>query len=297
MDQVELQWLFDEATLKEALQGSLNCSGQLLKKHFSSKQLTTPQKAHTTVRLPVDLVNHLQLNPIYSGPKSRIIKETADYIAIHKPPGVHSHPLCYTDQDTALNFLVQEKKWDALNINQSSYDRGLLYRLDLETSGVLLLAKNADFFSKIRNDFHAEIKSKLYWAVVDGSFNQEGSHTHYFRASGPKGSKQRVGLESHPDANEGIFKVKKVMEANGKSLLLVNLRSGLRHQIRAQLASLGFPILGDELYGGTHAQRLFLHAWRYEWTEVVEDNEAELFDSFLDLNSALQMSHDMLRTF
>jgi 23S rRNA pseudouridine1911/1915/1917 synthase len=79
-----------------------------------------------------------------------------------------------------------------------------------------------------------------------------------------------------------------------KSLLMIELKTGLRHQIRAQLSYLGFPILGDELYGGNKAERLYLHAWRYEWSEFVEDNHMDLFDRFFDLNRAFQMCHDML---
>jgi 23S rRNA pseudouridine1911/1915/1917 synthase len=102
-----------------------------------------------------------------------------------------------------------------------------------------------------------------------------------------------------PDSTEGVLKVKKVLGKEGKSLLLVKLETGLRHQIRAQLSHLGFPILGDELYGGMKDQRVYLHALKYEWEAEAEaeDSEAELFDRFFDLNSALQMSHDMFGSF
>lgn len=296
MDTIEWQWLHEEKSLKDALQKSLQCSGQLLKKHFSSKELTRPQQARGTVRLPLDLINHLQINPFYSGPQTRVLKETKDFIAIHKPSGTHSHPLRYSDTDTVLNFLIQEGKWDALNINTDHYDRGLLFRLDYETSGVLVLAKNQEYFVQFRDGFHSNMKRKLYWAVVDGSFNKEGEWTHHFCASGAKGSKQKVSVDPLPESAPGTFQVKKLLEAGGKSLLLINLRSGLRHQIRAQLSALGSPIFGDELYGGVKGPRLFLHAWRYEWNEIVEDNEAELFFSFFDLNSTLKMSHDVIRS-
>lgn len=295
MSTIQWQWLRSERSLKEALQNSLGCSGQLLKKHFSSKELARPQEAKGLITLPLDLVNNLQINPIYTGAKTIILKETSSYIAIHKPPAVHCHPHRYGDQDTILNFLVQEKKWDVLDVNKQSYDRGLLYRLDYETSGVLLIAKNEQFFLKFRDDFQSQMKRKLYWVIVEGSFNKEGEWTHYFLSTGLKGSKQKVTEEPLTDSRSGTLSVKKIMESQGKSLLLVNLQSGLRHQIRAQLAYLGSPILGDELYGGGISSRLFLHAWRYEWDEYLEDNNPDLFGSFFDLDSALKMSHDMVR--
>src|SRR5690606_10641172 len=133
---VEFQWLTDQSSLKEGLQAALGCSGQLLKRHFSSKQLSHPQRSQDLVRLPLEFVNHLQLNPKYQGAPGKILKETDDYLAVHKPPFIHSHPLRYSDTDTLLNFLAQENKWAPLLVNTKSYDRGLLYRLDYETSGV-----------------------------------------------------------------------------------------------------------------------------------------------------------------
>lgn len=294
MGSIEFQWLNDEASLKVALQECLGSSGQLLKKHFSSKELARAVRARDIVKLPLDLVNHLQINPAYEGADTVVLRETDDFIAIHKPSGIHSHPLCYSDKNTILNFLANQGKWEALRINEGSFDRGLLFRLDFETSGVLVLAKTEAFFQKIRHNFQKAIKRKLYWAVVEGEFNQEGEWTHYFRATGIKGAKQKVSFDSHESAQEGSLSVKKVLYTEGFSLLLVNLDSGLRHQIRAQLSALGFPILGDELYGGRKSSRLFLHAWRYEWEQIIEDPRADLFESFFDLDRALQMSHDML---
>jgi 23S rRNA pseudouridine1911/1915/1917 synthase len=290
---VELQWLQDEGPLKDALKRTLGCSGQLLKRHLTSKELSTSQGARRTVRLPLDLVNHLQINPEYQGPQARIITETKDYLAVHKPHGIHSHPHSYDDKDTILNFLVHAKFWAPLQVNTEAYDRGLLYRLDLETSGVMVLAKNQEFFNRMRGGFHTAVKRKLYWAIVEGHFDQVGEHTHFFEASGIKGMKQKVS-DTHGN-HEGKLSVWKLLESEGRSLVLVDLGSGLRHQIRAQLAHLGFPLLGDELYGGKKAERLFLHALRYEWEEIVEDTQAELFGRFFDMDRALQVGHDMVR--
>ncbi len=297
MELIEVQWLRDEKSLKEALQGCLHSSGQQLKKFFSSKQLQRPVAAKEILRLPLDLVNHLKINPAFKGPRPSVLKEDSLYIALHKPPGLHCHPLDYNDKDTLLNFLVDEKKFEALEVNHEHYDRGLLHRLDFETSGVVLLAKTERVFQNTRNAFASEVKKKFYWAVVNGSFDKEGLWTHHFKATGIKGSKQKVFDEPVELSTPGSMAVMKVSENNGKSLLLINLKTGLRHQIRAQLAHLGFPILGDVLYGGMIADRLFLHALRYEWMDIVEDPDAELFDRLFDLNSALQMSHDMFGRF
>lgn len=284
MEFVEFQWLDNGPSKKEALQAILKCSGQLLKKYYSSKELQQNIKAKELSRLPLDLVNNLKINPVFKGPRPSIIKETSRYIALHKPPGIHGHPLCYSDQDTLLNFLAEEEKWEALNVNTDHYDRGLLYRLDYETSGVILLAKDESYFQSIRNEFKDKMKSKLYLVIVNGNFDQEGEWTHFFRATGVKGAFQKVSDDVHVDAQEGKLEVKKLAFKNDKSLLLVGLRTGLRHQIRAQLSHLGFPILGDQVYGGSEAERLFLHAWKYEWDEIVIDPHAEEFEKYFDLS-------------
>ena len=294
MKSVDFQWLTAEETFKQAVQSLLGCSGQLLKKYFSSSELKRKINAKDISRLPLDLVNHLQINPVYEGPEVKILSETNHYLAIHKPAGIHSHPLKYSDTNTVLNYLASIDHFQSLTVNAENYDRGLLYRLDYETSGILLLAKNPKLFLEIRNNFETRMKRKIYFAVVEGDFNREGSHSHHFKGAGEKGSKQKVSDQPMVDSRLGVFNVKKILKMSDKSLLMIELKTGLRHQIRAQLSYLGFPILGDELYGGNKAERLYLHAWRYEWSEFVEDNHMDLFDRFFDLNRAFQMCHDML---
>jgi 23S rRNA pseudouridine1911/1915/1917 synthase len=297
MDYVELSWLKGESSFKEALKKTFGSSGQLVKRYYSSKEQDRKVNPGDLARIPLSLANHLKINPEYRGPAVRILAENKDYIVLHKPHGVHCHPLSYDDKDTLLNFLVVNNKFESLMVNTAHYDRGLLYRLDYETSGVMVLAKNEQWFQEIRGNFASTIKKKFYWAIVDDGFDKEGSWTHYFRAIGQKGARQKVSDSEVYDSQEATLSVFKVTTHLGKALLLVNLKTGLRHQIRAQLSHLGFPILGDDLYGGRKADRLFLHALRYEFYEVVEDPNAELFNIFFDLDRALQVSHDMLGRF
>lgn len=297
MELIGFTWIHEQESFKDALKSTLGSSGQQIKKFYSSKEQSRKIQARETVNLPVELVNYMKINPEYQGPEIQILFESKDYIAIHKPPGIHCHPHNYKDKNTVLNFLIQAGKWDSLFVNEESYDRGLLYRLDQDTSGVLVLAKNEHALKIVRGDFASAMKRKFYWAIVQGEFNQDGIWTHYFKGTGAKGVKQKVLDEPVSDAHEGTLKVKGLVSKDGVSLVLVNLKTGLRHQIRAQLAHLGFPILGDELYGGKKAERLFLHAYRYEFSETIEDTNPELFEVFFNLHSALQMTHDMLRVF
>jgi len=297
MNHVEVQWLYDELDLKSALTQLLNCSGQLLKKYFSKKELSSPVKAKSIFKLPLNLVNHLLINPIYVGPKIDILYEDEKILAIHKPFNIHSHPLIYEDQNTVLNFLAMENKLETLRVNEKNYDRGLLYRLDFPTSGLLILSKDESELMNWRKFFQEKMKKKYYLAIVEGDFNKEGHWVHYFKPFGEKGAKQVVSEKESPTASRGEFKLKKIDVYNNHTLLLIDLKTGLRHQIRAQLAALGFPILGDTLYGGSPSSRLFLHCFRYEFSFALEDQNAELFERFFDLNRAFKMCHDMIGSF
>ncbi len=293
MDSVEVQFIHAEPTLKDALKG-LGFSGQKIKKYLPAKLLQKSVRARDIFKLPLDLVNNLEINPVYEGSECFILFESEKYLAVHKPPAIHSHPLQYSDKNTVLNSLAAHQKWETLNINKENYDRGLLHRLDFETSGVLLLAKKEELLRSLRDNFNVSMKRKVYLAIVDGEFNQEGFHRQNFASFGAKGEKQVLSNSVDAQVAESeIYFLEKV--GTNQSLVMVILKTGIRHQIRAQLSSLGFPILGDTLYGGPEAPRLFLHSWLYEWEITVEDRRAELFSDFLDLDRAFKMASDKLR--
>ena len=141
--------------------------------------------------------------------------------------------------------------------------------MDFGTSGLLILAKSNEKYEEIRSNFLNIVRNKYYLAVVKGDFKFKGKFEHFLKSSGKSGSKQQVFSEKISDSVMGSLQVFKVLYQNGYSLLLVKLQTGLRHQIGAQLSYLGFPIVGDELYGGEKSERMFLHAWRYEIQESI----------------------------
>ncbi len=298
MNLVEICWIDEECDFKTALIKLLHCSKQLIKKHYDSKSLNTKIYPKKILKIDINLINHLKINPSFQGPELKILFEDNSYLVIHKSFNLHSHPQRYEDQNTALNFLSYSKRWDLLQVNEIHYDRGLLYRLDFVTSGLLVLAKNEELYLRMRKNFSSIVKEKFYLAVVKGDFSEEGKWVNYFRPSQKKGSKQVVTQVSDISSDQGVLEVKKVVFHLGYSLLVIKLETGLRHQIRAQLAFMGYPIVGDELYGGEKSERVFLHAWRYKIEDqIFEDRDAELFNRFFDLNSTFQVTQDMINRF
>lgn len=236
--------------------------------------------------LPCDVLRSGMVNAEYSGPEVKIVSEDENFLVVSKPFNIHGHPQSYSETNTILNYLKNIGKCGEFG----GAERGLLYRLDKETSGVLVLAKNESTYQEIRENFIQFAKEKIYFAIVDGEVSARGEISHTLAPFGEKGSKQRETLEGQNALLE-ITKSQYNQEHNC-SFVEISLKTGLRHQIRAQLSILGHPILGDVLYGGREEERLFLHAVKYsfDWEgerKVFFDRKALLFDKFFDLDSGL----------
>ncbi|MDO8474176.1 MAG: RluA family pseudouridine synthase [bacterium] len=159
---------------------------------------------------------------------------------------------------------------------------GILHRLDKDTSGILLVAKNAEAFSFSQKQFQDRTVQKKYLCLVEGNVKEEKGRieTLLGRSSGDK-RKQRIYLPGEPGSagkREAITEYQVRERYSGRSdsnessdskrytLLEMFPKTGRKHQLRVQLASLGHPIVGDKLYGFKNQktlaglQRHFLHA-------------------------------------
>jgi 23S rRNA pseudouridine1911/1915/1917 synthase len=263
------------------------------------KEIKRAVLAKKEISIPIDLVNRYFIYPEYDGPQIEILFEDEDVLVLNKPPDIHSHPLKYSEKNNCLSFLREKCKYKTLKVNDRSYDKGLLYRLDYGTSGVLFFIKNDNLFKSLRKNFNLLVKEKNYLAIVEGDFDKEGEHKSVFIFKEKKGRK--VVIKKNPkeenDSRRGILSVKKLFYNDDEniSLVLVKLKTGVRHQIRVQLSSLGFPILGDELYGGSSSKRLFLHAFSYKIPlskdkeiDVISKN-AHLFNNFFNMDRIFKM--------
>ncbi|MCB9729122.1 MAG: RNA pseudouridine synthase [Deltaproteobacteria bacterium] len=136
---------------------------------------------------------------------------------------------------------------------------GLVHRLDRNVSGVLLLARTSKAASRLSQAFAGRDVDKRYVAVVEGLTPEHGELRD--RLEVDDASRRTV---RGPGGKEASLAFERVGEAAGRSVLLVRLHTGRRHQIRAQLALAGHPIVGDPLYGARARaiERPALHAWR-----------------------------------
>ena len=128
---------------------------------------------------------------------------------------------------------------------------GLVHRLDRPVAGVVLFAKTSKGASRVSEQLRSRKVIKIYWALVHGKVDPaEGSLTSYLK----KGEGRiQVTNQADPHAREAILSYTTMRFKEHKSLLEIRLHTGRKHQIRAQLAAMGFPIEGDVQYGAPYA--------------------------------------------
>ena len=262
--------------------GLLLSRSQIKKANLSKAFLGRKIDKGTTVNVPLNLINKKEISPFYLKNSMEIIFEDSNLLALSKIPDVHSHPLSYDEHDNCLSFLRSIDRGDLLHVNDDFYDRGLLYRLDYETSGVLVYIKKQGLLQYLRNNFHQVVKEKKYMALVCGKHSLQGVYTHNLIPAG-----RRKHIMKTTPGNQAVMEIKRsrYLETFDLTLLKILLVTGFRHQIRTQLSALGVPVLGDVLYGGKKADRLFLHAscYRLAWEDHlynIECLKASLFEHY-----------------
>ena len=190
-----------------------------------------------------------------------VLHEDAALVFVDKPAGVPSHPLRPGETGTVANALIARFP----ECEQASLDPregGLCHRLDIDTSGVLMAARSRDAWQRMREAFGGREVDKRYLALVTGPIADEGEidlplrhHPRHPDRVEPAAD----GVDARPAHSEF-----KVLSREGEySLVEVRIHTGVLHQVRAHLAAIGAPLVGDALYGGRPEpglSRFFLHA-------------------------------------
>ncbi len=140
---------------------------------------------------------------------------------------------------------------------EKKFDAKLLHRLDKGTSGVVLLVKDEEFHEKAIQEFKDRKVKKEYLAVVSGKVIEP------ITIEEPIMTIKKGNLlysKIHKNGKDAITHIEPLMVEGKRSKIKVEIETGRTHQIRVHLKSLGFPIVGDTLYGGKEGKRLMLHA-------------------------------------
>jgi len=202
-----------------------------------------------------------------------IVWSDADLLAINKPGGWPCHPVSPGEFGTLANRLVAH--YPELNrIGDDPLMPGLLHRIDTGTSGIVLCARSPEAFTSVRSQFAKHSVKKVYTAIVHGTIRETGGVSGYLAHSTSfRGRMRVVGPGPHPRGERAMFAETFYRPLNirdGQTRLEVTIYTGVTHQIRCQLASIGHPIVGDAVYGttaplkGVHGEYHHLHATAIE---------------------------------
>lgn len=180
--------------------------------------------------------------------KFKILYEDNHLIAVEKPAGV----LTQGDSTNDISLMDEVKKYlKAKYKKPGNVFLGLLHRLDWPVSGIVLFAKTSKGASRLSEQFRSRLVEKRYDAIVLGKLNQkEGTLINYLKKD-TKQKKMTVLKKPEPYSQKAELFYRVVASNDKYSLLKIRLKTGRFHQIRAQLAFAGFPILGDLKYGGS----------------------------------------------
>jgi 23S rRNA pseudouridine1911/1915/1917 synthase len=192
-----------------------------------------------------------------------ILFEDADVIVVNKPAGLVMHPAAGHAQDTLVNILLHHAGNLSMGFNEQR--PGIVHRLDRDTSGVLVAAKNDAAHAHLANQFKARSTHRIYWALAHGRPQGLSGTIKSLLARHPSDRKR---FASHPSKGKNAVTHFQVLKANKDfSWLQLKLETGRTHQIRVHLSEKGLPILGDPIYGArvkdkklAFVTRMALHA-------------------------------------
>lgn len=197
-----------------------------------------------------------------------IVLEDATVLALRKPAGMDCQPNAPEETDTLANALLARFP-EVAGVGDGPLTCGILHRIDRDTSGLVLAARTQAAYVALRAQFTAHTVVKRYVALVSGDVRAQGRLEHLL-AHNPRCPGRMVDASVWRDAKRPmraitVYKPLRTLCVGGHpcTLLGVEIRTGVTHQIRAQLSFAGMPIVGDRRYGGFVPEgfpRHFLHA-------------------------------------
>jgi 23S rRNA pseudouridine1911/1915/1917 synthase len=197
--------------------------------------------------------------------------DAAGWVAVNKPAGMAVHPLHPDETGTVLNALMARYP-QMHGVGEGGLRSGVVHRLDVETSGVLLFATRQETWQRLRDAFAAHETRKTYRAIVLGRLEGAGEERMLLHIARHKPAKVRIVDEAIPPAQRppGTRLCRLAWRAlepfDVATLIEIDLGTGFLHQVRAMFAHLGHPVAGDPHYrpadmeDATGAARVMLHA-------------------------------------
>ena len=256
----EVQTDITRSTIKKLIESErVTVNGTSIKAHYKLKE-----GDRVEVEVPDPEPLEVKPEPI----PLNIVYEDASLIVIDKPPGMVVHPAPGHSGGTLVNALLHHCK-DLAGIGGVERP-GIVHRLDKDTSGLIVAAKTETSMQSLARQFKERDIQKVYLAIAKGVFE---SKTGIIDVPIGRHKTHRKKMSTHTTAGrEAQTRYEVLRQLDSFAYLQLFPKTGRTHQIRVHLASIGHPILGDRLYGGTlgpgypQIERQALHAHRLELT-------------------------------
>lgn len=205
------------------------------------------------VTIPPEPPSHLEAQDI----PLKIVYEDADVLVIDKPAGIAVHPAPGITSGTLVNAILNYLPGIAKDAD--SLRPGIVHRLDKDTSGLILVAKNRTAQANLSDQFKNRTVKKTYITLVKGKLTPEQGIIEADISRDPK-NRQKMAVVA--EGREARTEYKVIRYYGNNTLLEIHPETGRTHQIRVHLAAIGYPVIGDATYGlaNKHLKRQFLHA-------------------------------------
>ena len=225
-----------------------------------------------------------------SSPGFTILDEEGPCLVVAKPAGIPTQaPSQFDSLEKRIKRFLKERDHAPGRVYL-----GIPHRLDRPVSGAMLFARHVRAARRIAEQFQRRTVNKKYWARVEGSIHVDhGTWADWMRKV-PGVAQAEITNRGHPESREAVLHFRVLRRSSGWSWLEIELETGRTHQIRLQVSSRGFPILGDSQYGastafgprvaderkkwiGLHARSL---AFRHPMTRIRKQITAPLSDAW-----------------
>lgn len=175
-----------------------------------------------------------------------IVYENNDYAIINKQKNLIVHPAGSIVTGTLVNALLYKYGYEGLSHIGGEDRPGIVHRLDKDTTGLMVIAKNNDSYRYLKELFETRQVRKEYLAIVFGNFDKKSGKIENFMDRDPH---NRRKMAVRPTGRKAISEYEVISEVEGFSFVKVHIITGRTHQIRVHMTDINHPLLGDPVYG------------------------------------------------
>lgn len=222
--------------------------------------------------------------------KIDIVYEDSDIAVINKQAGLVVHPAHGHYSGTLVNAILYHIK-DLSGIN-GEIRPGIVHRLDKDTSGLIVIAKNDKVHTALTEMFQEKKIRKTYLAILKGKLNKSEGKIVTQIGRDKNDRKKMTVIDDATKGKNAITNYRVISQNNLFTLVKINIETGRTHQIRVHMRYLGYPILGDSVYGRKdNEKRQMLHAYKLEFIHPVTGRQMEFIGEIPeDFQKALKKS-------